>query len=365
LLGLVTLVQGLILGTAQASSLKCAAKNYSEMVNKGIAMGTVANLIVGGGAAAAAVGGAAVTGTIAGQGIDDLISWFWDPSGTLMPLYPGTVFTSVTPSQIDAFISVLLNLTFTSAGVPPTAIPSDAVGAILNADSVVPNLGSATLDFLRIEIKTYVDAAQGAAAYTVGRSGEVQSSYQAVLLDLQNYIGAINGLASIIPSAQIPTAQGLRPLEGSNGILPSVTLADYQEFLTVANPPPGEVATVGALLKFSNVTSVGSINDELVAWLREGDTANEAGLFLVKPNSTLTFSEGLEGGVNTCWACLQAHLYQSDLLRAPPTGRGGLVVPIDMFGLLTPYIGLTLTTMIGAVATVVYVKRVKRRKEKQ
>jgi hypothetical protein len=44
---------------------------------------------------------------------------------------------------------------------------------------------------------------------------------------------------------------------------------------------------------------------------------------------------------------------------------GGIVVPADKFGLLAPYIGLASTTMIGAVATAVYVKRVKRRKEKQ
>jgi hypothetical protein len=44
---------------------------------------------------------------------------------------------------------------------------------------------------------------------------------------------------------------------------------------------------------------------------------------------------------------------------------GSFVIPVDMLGLLTPYIRLALTTMIGAVATVVYVKRVKQRKDKQ
>ena len=44
---------------------------------------------------------------------------------------------------------------------------------------------------------------------------------------------------------------------------------------------------------------------------------------------------------------------------------GGVVVPVDKFGLLAPYIGLASTTAIGAVATAVYVKRGKRRKEKQ
>jgi hypothetical protein len=44
---------------------------------------------------------------------------------------------------------------------------------------------------------------------------------------------------------------------------------------------------------------------------------------------------------------------------------GGVVVPVDKFALLTPYIGLASTAMIGAVATAVCVRRVKRREEKQ
>ena len=45
--------------------------------------------------------------------------------------------------------------------------------------------------------------------------------------------------------------------------------------------------------------------------------------------------------------------------------RGGLFMLVNKFGLLAPYIGLASTTMIGVAATFVYVKRVKRRKEKQ
>jgi len=44
---------------------------------------------------------------------------------------------------------------------------------------------------------------------------------------------------------------------------------------------------------------------------------------------------------------------------------GGIVIPVDKFALLAPYIGLTSTIAMAAVATAVYVKRVKRRKEKQ
>lgn len=44
---------------------------------------------------------------------------------------------------------------------------------------------------------------------------------------------------------------------------------------------------------------------------------------------------------------------------------GGIVVPIDKFGLLAPHIGLASTIFVATVATTIYVMRVKRRKEKQ
>jgi len=49
----------------------------------------------------------------------------------------------------------------------------------------------------------------------------------------------------------------------------------------------------------------------------------------------------------------------------PEGGVGGIVIPVDKFGLLVPYIGLTSTMLVATVTTAVYVKRVKRRKEKQ
>jgi hypothetical protein len=43
---------------------------------------------------------------------------------------------------------------------------------------------------------------------------------------------------------------------------------------------------------------------------------------------------------------------------------GGVVIPVDKLGLLAPYISLTLTTVVGAVAATISVKCVKRRKKK-
>lgn len=47
-----------------------------------------------------------------------------------------------------------------------------------------------------------------------------------------------------------------------------------------------------------------------------------------------------------------------------PKPVGGITISVDNFGLLAPYIGLASTIIIATIATAVYVKHVKRRKEK-
>ena len=55
--------------------------------------------------------------------------------------------------------------------------------------------------------------------------------------------------------------------------------------------------------------------------------------------------------------------YYGETPQPPPVG--GVLVPVDKFGLLAPYIGLVSTLIFATVATAIYVKRVKRRKEKR
>ena len=59
----------------------------------------------------------------------------------------------------------------------------------------------------------------------------------------------------------------------------------------------------------------------------------------------------------TDWATYKAYYAHS----LPPVG--GVWVPLDKFGLLAPYIGLASTIVVATVATAIYAKRVKRRKE--
>ena len=60
-----------------------------------------------------------------------------------------------------------------------------------------------------------------------------------------------------------------------------------------------------------------------------------------------------------CWG------FADIVIASPSPPVGGIRVPVDKFGLLAPYIGLTSTIVVATVATAIYVKRVKRRKEKQ
>jgi hypothetical protein len=59
------------------------------------------------------------------------------------------------------------------------------------------------------------------------------------------------------------------------------------------------------------------------------------------------------------------HTLEAVFLNRLLGGVGGIFVPVDKFSLLAPYIGLASTILVATTATGVYVKRAKRRKEKQ
>jgi hypothetical protein len=59
------------------------------------------------------------------------------------------------------------------------------------------------------------------------------------------------------------------------------------------------------------------------------------------------------------------HNLSAVFIYSPSPGVGGIVIPVDKFALLAPYIGLASTVIVATVATAIYAKRVKRRKEKQ
>jgi hypothetical protein len=54
--------------------------------------------------------------------------------------------------------------------------------------------------------------------------------------------------------------------------------------------------------------------------------------------------------------------YEDVITVSPYPSVGGVVVPVDRFGLLAPYIGIASTILAATVATTIYIKRVKRRR---
>jgi hypothetical protein len=52
------------------------------------------------------------------------------------------------------------------------------------------------------------------------------------------------------------------------------------------------------------------------------------------------------------------------VFEAYPTSVGGVLVPVDKFGMLAPYIGLASTILVATATTAVYARHVKRREEK-
>lgn len=78
------------------------------------------------------------------------------------------------------------------------------------------------------------------------------------------------------------------------------------------------------------------------------------------PNSALGEDDDGDGSIDED-SPPQGGTYFAD----PPAGVGGIVIPVDKLALLAPYVGLASTILVATTATAIYVKRVKRRKEKQ
>jgi hypothetical protein len=119
--------------------------------------------------------------------------------------------------------------------------------------------------------------------------------------------------------------------------------------------------TVGHSVSFASSVSV-NLSETIVAW-NFGDGSND---YQMLSTSHAYSSQGdyavtfIAISENTVWSRTGTVTVSGGY---GGRGVGGIEVPVDKFGLLAPYIGSA--TLIGAVATVVYVRRVKRRKEKQ
>jgi len=90
--------------------------------------------------------------------------------------------------------------------------------------------------------------------------------------------------------------------------------------------------------------------------------------------ASMTWAQPLPLGTWDIWCKVQpdpkeesTHLSNNEAYRQIVvfSSVGGVAIPIDRFGLLAPYFGLAATIIAVTAATTIYVKHVKRRKEKQ
>jgi hypothetical protein len=204
----------------------------------------------------------------------------------------------------------------------------------------------------------------------------------------------------------------LLPLTIALAIFGTTTMASPST--TVYVSPPTTTATVGQTITI--YIAVSDVNN-LWGW-QAGMTFNpsvieclsfEEGSFLKQGNTTLWQPGTIDNtnGIITYYGCTltagstpvngngnlaivkfrcknagNSALHLTDVILVDPTPKqipadisdgtvnvslpvGGIWIPVDKFGLLAPYIGLASTILVATAATAVYVKRVKRRKEKQ
>lgn len=77
------------------------------------------------------------------------------------------------------------------------------------------------------------------------------------------------------------------------------------------------------------------------------------------------FEQHLDEEITAPGSKKYTHSPDEVVVEVYPVRVGGVWVPVDKFGLLASYIGLASTILVATAATGIYVKRVKRRKEKQ
>lgn len=305
-----------------------------------------------------AVGAAWTAGTVIGEGLDWLISRCWDPPCVMFANQ--APYSPPTNAQLDGLIPVLLETSGAST-LAATRAEFDS------ADVAQPGTGTTAWDFIRSGARAFSIAAEGAGASTAHLCSDVTTAAGDLEAELQTYITATDTMATMIENATIYSgdprpdlveavlgcdsliqyvdahpeeftdpvevraaavesrnaslgaitaldAQSLpngspKPLQGSGGYLPDLTLADFQGFLTdcaTQGPsalPPGEAATIDSLLgrlglRYSGVTGAGW---DMAAYVGEGDTGNEASHFTSGP---LRPSEIYRTAIPSHWALI-------------------------------------------------------------
>jgi len=131
-----------------------------------------------------------------------------------------------------------------------------------------------------------------------------------------------------------------------------------------------EILILWIIAKQAKTHAFGEVDMKLPGWTYTTD--GETYLSLIAPSGIAEtgdwyicdFSSIYDDYHEFYWEAYDAYgtlVDSGDVLFEGPVG--GVVVPVDKFGLLVPYIGLASTILFATAATAIYVKRVKHRKE--
>ena len=204
-----------------------------------------------------------------GQGAAWLISSRWDPVEPLYPLVPNNIFTSVNDLEID-----------TALLARPFNLPMRH--RVLGLNRRHPGLGTLSLDFVRLGVRTFVDASQGAAAATAKNKADLKKAAAALKQDLKAYAQASTDLADALDYYK---RVGRR--------LPRVSLQQLDAFVDRAKIKrlpfliDLEGAMIQQLLTLARVRADHDIRDDLYAWIAAGPSAIERKAFQAARYETL------------------------------------------------------------------------------
>ncbi len=308
----------------------------------GAAVTTTTAATVGQGAAAGAL--AAGAGTLIGQGIVYIETFFWNPHAPLTT--SSSKFFTFGNNEIDELIrSLLTHLEFWPLNSfldefdnsfpwwpphpaypqpPPVPKPyrpsqpnpiqplypqqNNVISKLLLLNQTTPGLGTITVTLIRSGIRTLIDLAQGAALANAGKTDELKIAADSALKNHKEFTYAQKALAKVIESNRSLAIT-----------LPTYSLKQYSEFTEqVKREGPSAIPEIEFVLfdKIFELAHVQTPNDHrqnLADWVAEGPTENEINSFKKSANESLTLPQIFYDTINFYWS--KVNLWDSPLFK--------------------------------------------------
>ena len=261
----------------------------------GIAGTTFIKTTVSVGAAGIAL--AAAGGTAFGQVVNFFTTFVWDPVAPVYAIRDLRHEKKVKKPEVDLFLydlGTILGIPFN--GVPP-GTPHETAGFV-----------GASVEFVRVAVRLFINLARGAEAATRGDKGSLTAYVIEAGRDLEAYIQAIKETAGEAKSPEV--ARFLSPLSKRT----------YLQFIDDCRNqgqqalPAVEGLLFQRLLFAAGVTMDSpDFRDDMAAWVAEGPEKLEIAAFDASESGALTYAELLSGSIDWYWSRIK--LSESPLFK--------------------------------------------------